>query len=92
MEHRDFSKIAFFAIVLIAAIGIISMYYMTETGAYSWGFGTPRDGYCRCITGPYTVGVTDNPYGGQGMEFKGFMSMQSCINTCGPTKYSWRSR
>lgn len=51
-------------------------------------------GYCRCRTDrPYVVGVGGDPYGtSEGLDFKGFMTLQSCINTCGATKYSWRER
>lgn len=89
MNQKDLGRVALYAICLIAAITLVSMYFMTETGAYSWGSRTPNDGYCRCITGPYVVGVGGNPYGGKGMEFQGIMPMRNCIDICGPAKYSW---
>lgn len=45
-------------------------------------------GYCRCITGPYEAGAITNYYGGKGLEFKGFTTLQSCITTC-KGKHSW---
>ncbi len=49
-------------------------------------------GYCRCITGERTSGIETSPYGGQGLRYQGIMTMNNCINKCGPTKYSWRER
>lgn len=45
-------------------------------------------GYCRCITGPYEAGAFTSYYGGKGMEFQGFMTLQSCITKC-KGKHSW---
>jgi hypothetical protein len=86
-----FARNAFLAIAVIAFISIFTMYFMSQTGAYSWSFGTSSDGYCRCITGPREYGVGGNPYGGQGLEYKGLTTYNTCVDIC-DGKHSWRSR
>jgi hypothetical protein len=49
-------------------------------------------GYCRCKTDGYASGIEITPYGGSGLRYQGIMTMNNCINKCGPTKYSWRER
>jgi hypothetical protein len=51
----------------------------------------PSTGYCRCITGPRESGIEYSPYGGQGLEFKGFTTYMQCVIIC-QGKHSWRSR
>jgi hypothetical protein len=82
------AKIAFFAVAAIAFVSIIGLYFVDNTGAWSWNNPQPRDGYCRCITGPYEIGAYPDYYGGKGLEFKGFMTFGNCVKTCG-SKYSW---
>lgn len=71
-----------------------------QTGSQQRGLASSRTstmqpatlGYCRCITGERTSGIEYTPYGGAGMRYQGIMTMNNCINRCGPTKYSWRER
>ncbi len=49
-------------------------------------------GYCRCIKESRRTSIEYTPYGGSGLEFKGFKTLQGCINECGANKYSWRER
>ena len=53
------------------------------------GLGTL--GYCRCITGPRTSGIEITPYGGSGMQFKGFTTYSQCVSLC-DGRHSWRQR
>ncbi len=91
MKSKTFTKNAFLAITVIAFISIFTMFFMSQTGAYSWSFGTPSDGYCRCITGERRSGIEYSPYGGQGLEYKGMTTYNQCVDIC-DGKHSWRAR
>ncbi|MBD3361999.1 hypothetical protein GF358_04385 [Candidatus Woesearchaeota archaeon] len=86
----SFVRNAILAIFAITFIAMFTMFLLNPTGAYSWS-RPPADGYCRCITGPYTAGVGGQPYGGRGLEFKGFLTYNECVKTC-DGRHSWQAR
>lgn len=86
-----FARNAFLAIAAIVFISMFTLYFVSTTGAYSWSSATPRDGYCRCITGTYRSGITATPYGGQGLTYKGMTTYFQCVDICNG-QHSWISR